>query len=159
MTESFRQGAFEVRDTDAFPVGKRDRNKQMAREFSHNFEKYLELAKMTAADLARENTKRMKDNPDWMDLQPYMITRYRTGSQTPKINHLKQIADILGVTPHDLVPSYEGPTVSGGMRMGLKDIGGGKSLVDFCAVIDSSVARKIMVLLNSDPADVEKPSH
>jgi len=63
------------------------------------------------------------------------------------------------VTPHDLVPSYEGPTVSGGMRMGLKDIGGGKSLVDFCAVIDSGVARKIMVLLNSDPADVEKPNY
>lgn len=155
MAEAVRQGAFEVRDTDAFPVGKRDRNKQMAREFSHNFEKYLELAKLTAADLARLNTKRMKDNSDWMDLQPYMITRYKTGSQTPKINHLKQIAELLGVTPHDLVPSYEGPTVGGGARMGMKDVGEGKSLVDFCAVIDSGIARKIMVLLNSDPDEVK----
>lgn len=156
MSDIVRRGAFEVRAADAIPVGKRDRNKQMAFEFSHNFEKYLELAKMTAAELARENAKRMKDNPDWMDLQPYMITRYRTGSQTPKISHLKQIADILGVTPHDLVPSYEGLTVSGGMRMGVKDVGGGKSMIDFCAVIDSGIARKIIVLLNSDPADIEK---
>lgn len=155
MTEFVRQGAFEVRGTDAFPVGKRDRNKQFAREFSHNFEKYLELAKMTAAELARENAKRMKDNPDWLDLQPYVITRLKTGSQTPKINHLKQIAVILGVTPHDLVPSYEGPTVSGGTRMGLKDVGEGKGLIDFCAVVDMRIARKIMVLLNSDPADIE----
>lgn len=155
MKETIRKGAFEVRDIDAFPVGKRDRNKQMTREFSHNFEKYLELAKMTAADLARENAKRMKDNSDWLDLQPYMITRYKTGSQTPKINHLKQIAEILDVTPHDLVPSYEGPTVGGGTRMGMKDVGEGKSMVDFCAVIDSGIARKIMVLLNSNPADIK----
>lgn len=154
MPDPIRKGAFEVRDTDAFPVGKRDRNKQMAREFSHNFEKYLELAKMTAADLARENTKRMKNNPDWLSLEPYMITRYKTGSQTPKINHLKQIAEILDVTPHDLVPSYEGPTIGGGTRMGMKDVGEGKSMVDFCAVIDTDIARKIMVLLNSDPADL-----
>lgn len=158
MTEALRQGAFEVRDADVFPVGKRDRNKQMAREFSHNFDKYLEMAKLTAADLSRENAKRMKDNSDWLPLEPYMITRYRTGSQTPKINHLKQIAEILEVTPHDLVPSYEGPTVGGGMRMGMKDVGEGKSMIDFSAVVDSRIARKIMVLLNTDPADVEKMS-
>jgi len=153
VADPLRNGAFELRDNDTFPVGKRDRNKQMAKEFSHNFEKYLELAKLTAADLARENAKRMKDNPEWMDLQPYMITRYKTGSQTPKINHLKQIAEILGVTPHDLVPSYEGPSVAGGMRMGMKDIGNGKSLVDFCAVIDADSARKIMKILAADPTE------
>lgn len=151
MTEIIRKGAWEMRDADPFPVGKRDRNKQLAKEFSHNFEKYLELAKMTAADLARENTKRMKDNPDWLDLQPYQITRYKTGSQTPKINHLNQIAEILGVTPHDLAPSYEGPSVDGGVRMGMKDVGNGKSLVDFSAVINSDSARKIMVILAEDP--------
>lgn len=152
MAETTRRGAFELRDPEPFPVGKRARDKQMATEFEHNFSMFLEKAKMTAADLSRENAAKMKDNPDWLPLEPYMITRYKTGRQTPKISHLRQIAEILGITPHDLVPSYEGPSVAGGTRMALKDLGNGKSLVDFSAVINSESARKIMVILSSDPA-------
>lgn len=153
MNEPKRSGAFELREADPFPVGKRDFRKQMSKEFRVNLDLYMEREKLSAADLVRENNKRMDGNPEWMELRPWHITRYRSG-QAPKIHHLRQIAELLGVTPHDLIPSYEGPTVSGGSRMGMKDVGDGKSLVDFSAVIDTRIARKIMVLLNSDPEEI-----
>lgn len=152
-----RVGAFEMRTDDQVAVGKRARDKQIRTEFSRNFPIYLDKANLTAAELVRLNNERAAQDPEWQEIQTYEVSRYKrgdgNGGQTPKYAHLKQIAELLGVSQNDLAPSFEGPTVSGGTRMGMRDVGGGKSLIDFCAVINSESARKIMVILASDPTE------
>jgi len=116
-------------------------------EFVHNFAYQLQKAKLTQKELCEMSRDQAAGDSVLTPIKEWDISRYARGEITPKPFRIEQMANLLKISPYDLVPSFEKPTVASGSKMVIEDIGEGKAHVEFSAVIDMDVAKQVMGLL------------
>jgi len=113
-----------------------ERRRQIRAIFAQNFGRIIEERGVTQKDVAQK-----------VGIEPYEMSRYARGAQTPKPGKVEVIARALEVDPDALVPGYVTKADAKGMKVTMQELDSGNMWIEFAGAFDRETANEMISIM------------